>query len=98
VDIPADQVHDRVFYVATGRPLVTAGELAEIVKKLIPGADIEIGTGLSEADLLEIRYRGVLSIANAREQLGFEPEFADIEKGVANYIKVYRQYLAEHGE
>jgi nucleoside-diphosphate-sugar epimerase len=40
----------------------------------------------------------VLSIANAREQLGFEPEFADIEKGVANYIKVYRQYLAENNE
>jgi nucleoside-diphosphate-sugar epimerase len=98
VDVPASQVRDRVFYVATGQPLVTAGKLAEIVKKLILGADIEIGPGLSEADLLEIRYRGVLSIENAREQLGFEPEFADIEQGVADYIKVYRQYLAQHSE
>ena len=98
VDIPANQVQDRVFYVATGRPLVTAGELAGTVKMLIPDADIEIGSGLSEADLLEIRYRGVLNIANAREQLGFEPEFVDIEKGVADYIKVYRQYLAENNE
>ena len=98
LDIPADQVQDRVFYAATGRPLVTAGELAEIVKKLIPGADIEIGSGLSEADLLEIRYRGVLSIDNAREQLGYEPQFADIEAGVAHYIETYRQYLADQGE
>jgi len=98
VDIPADKVQDRVFFVATGRPLVTAGELAEIIKLQIPGADIEIGSGLSEADLIEIRYRGVLSIDNAREQLGYEPQFADIEKGVANYIELYRQYLAEHGE
>ena len=98
VNIPVDRVQDRVFYVATGQPLVTAGELAEIVKKLVPDADIEIGSGLSEADLLEIRYRGVLSIANAREQLGFEPEYADIEQGVADYIKVYRQYLAERSE
>jgi nucleoside-diphosphate-sugar epimerase len=98
VDTPADKVRDRVFYAATGRPLVTAGKLAEIIKKLIPGADIEIGSGLSEADMLEIRYRGVLSIENARQQLGYEPEFADIEKGVANYIQVYRKYLAEHGD
>jgi nucleoside-diphosphate-sugar epimerase len=93
VDIPADQVRDRIFYAATGRPLVTAGQVAEVVKKLIPGADIEIGSGLSKADLIEIRYRGVLSIDNAREQLGYEPEFADIEQGVANYIELYRGYL-----
>ena len=97
VDIPADKVGDRVFFVATGRPLVTAGQVAEVVKKLIPGADIEIGSGLSEADLLEIRYRGVLSIENARQQLGYEPEFGDIEQGVANYIQTYRRYLAETG-
>ncbi len=93
VDIPADRVRDRIFYAATGRPLVTAGQVAEVVKKLIPGADIEIGSGLSKADLIEIRYRGVLSIDNAREQLGYEPEFADIEQGVADYIEWYRRYL-----
>jgi nucleoside-diphosphate-sugar epimerase len=98
VDIPANRVRDRVFYAATGRPLVTAGKLAEIIKKLIPGADIEIGSGLSEADMLEIRYRGVLSIENARRQLNYEPEFGDIEKGVANYIQVYRKYVAERGD
>jgi nucleoside-diphosphate-sugar epimerase len=98
MDIPADEVHDRVFYAATGRPLVTAGRVAEVVKELIPAADIQIGSGLSEDDRLEIRYRGVLSIENARQQLGYEPEFGDIEKGVRNYVDVYRQYMAEHGE
>jgi nucleoside-diphosphate-sugar epimerase len=72
--------------------------VAEIVRKLIPSADIEIGSGLSEADMLEIRFRGVLSIENARQELGYDPQFGDIEKGVANYIEVYRQYIAEHGE
>jgi len=98
MDIPADKVHDRVFYAATGRPLVTAVRVAEVVRKMIPSADIQIGSGLSEADMLEIRYRGVLSIENARQQLSYEPEFGDIEKGVKNYIDVYRQYMAEHGE
>jgi nucleoside-diphosphate-sugar epimerase len=72
--------------------------VADVVKELIPDADIEISSGLSEADLLEIRYRGVLSIDNAREQLGYEPQFAEIEKGVADYIKWYRLYRAEQGE
>jgi len=98
MDIPADKVRDRVFYAATGRPLVTAGKVAEIVRKLIPGADIEIGSGLSEADMLEIKFRGVLSIENARQQLGYDPEFGEIGKGVAHYIETYRQYVDEHGE
>ncbi len=75
------KVKDRVFFAATGRPLVTTGDVADVIKKLIPEADIEVGSGLSEADLIEIRYRGVLSVDNGREQLGFEPQFADIEKG-----------------
>ena len=94
-DIPATQVKDRVFFGATGRPLVTAGQVAEVVKQIIPGADIEIGSGLSADDLLEIRYRGVLSIDNARQQLGYEPRFGDIRDGVADYIDTYRRYLNE---
>lgn len=93
-DLPADQVKDRVFYGATGRPLVTAGQVADVVKELIPGAAIEIGSGLSENDLLEIRYRGILSIQNAQEQLGYTPQFGDIRDGVAHYIELYRRYRA----
>jgi nucleoside-diphosphate-sugar epimerase len=95
VDIPADRVQDRVFYGASGQPLVTAGQVADLVKEVIPGADIEIGSGLSEADLLEIRYRGVLSIKNGQEQLGYQPRFANIRAGVMDYIETYRRYLAE---
>jgi len=95
LDVPAEEVQDRVFYGATGRPLITAGEVAEVVKGEIPEADIEVGPGLSEDDLLEIRYRGVLSVENAREQLGYRPRFSDIRDGVADYVETYRRYLAE---
>ena len=78
VDIPADKVRDRVFYGATGRTLVTAGQVAKMVKCLISSADIRIGSGLSEADLIEARFRGVLSIENASEQLGYKPQFAEL--------------------
>lgn len=98
LDAPAESVRDRVFYAATGQPLRTAGEVADIVRRLIPTAAIEIGPGLSEADRLEIRYRGMLSIAAAAAQLGYAPRFARLEDGIADYIRVYRQYVAEGRE
>ncbi len=90
---PAARLRDRVFYAATGRPLVTAGQVAAIVRELIPGADIEIGPGLSPEDELEIRYRGRLSIASAVEQLGYQPVYADLRQGIADYIADFRAYL-----
>ena len=95
VDAPAERVRDRLFYAATGRPLRTAGEVADVVRRLVPSADITIGPGLSETDQLEIRYRGVLSVDNAREQIGYEPRFAKLEDGIADYLETYRRYLAE---
>jgi UDP-glucose 4-epimerase len=98
VDVAAERVRDRVFYGATGRPLRTAGDVANIVRSVVPTADIEIGSGLSETDKLEIRYRGVLSIANAVEQLGYRPKFAKLEDGIADYVETFRKYLTETGE
>ena len=87
------EVRDRIFYAATGEKLRTAGELAEIVRRVVPSADIKIGPGLSDADKLEIRYRGVLDIANATEQLGYRPRFRRLEDGVEDYVREYRRYL-----
>jgi nucleoside-diphosphate-sugar epimerase len=94
---PAGNVQDRVFYGATGQPLVTAGRVADVVKELVPGADVAIGPGLSDADLVEIRYRGVMDISNARQQLGYDPRYGDIRAGLEEYIATYRRYLSETG-
>jgi nucleoside-diphosphate-sugar epimerase len=91
--LDAQSLKDRIFYAATGQPLRTAGELADIVRRIIPAADIDIGPGLSDADQLEIRYRGLLDISNARDQLGYRPTFAKLEDGVEDYVREYRQYV-----
>jgi nucleoside-diphosphate-sugar epimerase len=91
--VDAAEVKDRVFYAATGEKLRTAGEVAEVVRRIVPTADIEIGPGLSADDQLEIRYRGILDVANAREQLGYRPRFARLEDGVGDYVREYRRYL-----
>jgi nucleoside-diphosphate-sugar epimerase len=92
LDAPADA--DRVFYGATGQPLVTAAQVAEIVMELVPGARIDIPDTLSEADQMELPYRGQLSIENSRRQLGWEPRFTDIRDGLADYVERYRAFLA----
>jgi UDP-glucose 4-epimerase len=84
---------DRVFYAATGQPLVTAAQVAQIVRDLIPTAEIAIADALGPNDHLELRYRGLISIENARTQLGWTPRYADIRDGIAEYVERYRAYL-----
>ncbi len=95
VDQPADKVKDRVFFGATGEALVTAGDIADHVRDLIPGADIEVGEGLDAFQEIDLKCRAVLSIDNARAQLGFEPRYLQIREGLEDYINKYRQYAEE---
>jgi nucleoside-diphosphate-sugar epimerase len=88
---------DRIFYGATGEPLVTAGEVARIVMELVPGSEIEIPDLLTQEDQMELPYRGRLSIENARSQLGWEPRFKDIRAGLADYVERYRAFLSASG-
>ena len=88
---------DRTFYAATGRPLRTGGDMGRIVSELVPGAKIEIGEEFSEDDKKELACRGRISIDNARDQLGWELKHAELEDGVANYIKTFRDFLDSGG-
>ena len=83
---------DRIFYGSTGGPLVTTTEVAQIVRELVPGADVEIGEALSEAEKPVVALRGELSIENARTQLGWEPRYSSIRDGIAQYIEHYRAF------
>jgi len=90
LDAPDDA--DRIFYGSTGGPLVTTTEVAEIVRQLVPGADVEIGEQLSEAEQPVVALRGELSIENARVQLGWEPRYGSISDGIAQYVEQYRAF------
>jgi UDP-glucose 4-epimerase len=85
---------DRVFYGATGEPLVTTTQVAELVNELVPGADVAIGEELSEAEIPVMELRGQLSVENAREQLGWMPAYASIRDGIVRYADDYRAFLA----
>jgi nucleoside-diphosphate-sugar epimerase len=85
---------DRIFYGAPGGRLVTTTEVAEIVRELVPGADIEIGEELSEAEKPVVAFRGELAIENAQAQLGWEPRYASVRDGIAQYVEQYRTFVA----
>ncbi len=85
---------DRVFYGATGRPLVTTSEVAALVQELVPGADVSVGSELSEDERPVVALRGQLSIDNARTQLAWEPAYGSIQSGIAQYAEHYRAFLA----
>jgi len=91
-DCPDDA--DRVFYAATGGPLVTAADAARLVAELIPGSSIEISDTMTPDDLVEASFRGVISIENAKAQLGWTPRYASLRDGIGEYISSYRAYLA----
>jgi UDP-glucose 4-epimerase len=71
----------KIFNVGTGK-MHTLHELAKIVKKIIPNAVFYIGPGFDVAEPV----RGPLSIARAKEELGYFPQFT-LEKGVQDYVR-----------
>lgn len=86
---------DKVFYAATGQALATANDVAKIIMDVIPGASITISDVSTPLDDMEASFRGILSIANAREQLGWTPKFTALREGIVEYISRYRDFLAE---
>jgi len=96
LDSRKEDLQDRIFLIATGKKLTTPGQIAEIVRKIIPSADIEVGAGLTEWNKKEIKYRGMIDIRRAREQLGYNPRY-DIGAGTEEYIALFRKYLENKG-
>ncbi|HEY8803482.1 MAG TPA: NAD(P)-dependent oxidoreductase [Candidatus Dormibacteraeota bacterium] len=86
---------DRIFYAATGRPLVTAAQAASLVGELLPGSSVEVADAMTPEDEVEASFRGVISIASAKAQLGWTPRYASLRDGIQQYIDSYRSFLAE---
>jgi nucleoside-diphosphate-sugar epimerase len=94
--VQCDDSADRIFYAATGGPLVTAAQAARIVSELVPGSDIDIADVMTPDDQAEASFRGVISIASARAQLGWAPRYLSLREGIQQYVQAYRSFLAEN--
>jgi UDP-glucose 4-epimerase len=89
LDVPSDTLTQRVFNIGSGT-MNSASQVAQTVRSILPDADIEIGSGLSELEQSDMRARGTLDLTAARQQLKYESRFS-LETGIRDYIDMYRQ-------
>ncbi len=98
LQVPASNLKHRVFYAASGQPLLTAGRIAEIVREMLPGADVSIQPELDSGDSIEVNFRGLLDVSPVSEQLGYQIRFTNIRAGIADLVERYSAYLASQGK
>jgi nucleoside-diphosphate-sugar epimerase len=78
-----------VYHVASGTAPPLA-EVVEVIRDLVPGADISVGPGEYRFDERAVAVRkGALDVRRAREHLNYQPKY-DIRTGLAAYIQACR--------
>ena len=82
----------RVINVASGHAR-TAAEVARIVRETIPGADVEIGDGLTPLEEQNVKMRASLDISAAKRLLNWSPKWP-LEAGIAEYAETFRRHLS----
>jgi nucleoside-diphosphate-sugar epimerase len=87
----SERSRNRIYNITRGRGR-SLKELAELVARLVPGTRFEE----SPPDMLRPE-RDALSIARAREELGFEPK-VDLEDGMPPYVEFVRRVFEESGQ
>ena len=100
LNVPRAQLRDRVFYAASGmEPLVNGGQVADIVREMVPGADVDIGEEMSPMiERYDLKMRGVLDVRPVEEQLGYRIVYRDIRAGMREYADRYCEFLISQGK
>ncbi len=84
------KLRERVYNMSAGK-LVSAAEIATILRRIIPGADVTIGAELSEIERANVEQRAALTSDAARRTFGYAPRY-EIEEGIRDYIRVLREF------
>lgn len=91
LEAPSASLEQRAFNLASGR-LASAGEIAEHVRAVVPEAQIDIGTGLTDWERQTLAVRAPVDSTAATQQLSFSSR--DLGAGVADYADQYRSFSA----
>lgn len=81
-------------YLTTSGEIFSATQVAELIRDMIPGASIEIGNALNDAEKIDAAKRGKLDISLAKKELGYEPQFK-LREGIWDYIRLFKQYTLQ---
>ncbi|HMK78152.1 MAG TPA: NAD(P)-dependent oxidoreductase [Xanthobacteraceae bacterium] len=83
----------RVLNVAAGKAH-SAAEVAAIVRRVVPAADIEIGDALTPREAENAKVRAALDVAAARRVLGWSPKWP-LEAGIRQYAEQFRAFVGK---
>ena len=78
-------------YLTTSGELYSGTDVACIIAKLIPGAEISIKPELSDFEKKDMAKRGQIDISLAQKELGYVPQYT-IEDGIREYIETFKKY------
>lgn len=92
---PANRPSPRVLNVSAGHA-ATAAEVAAVVRAVIPGADIQIGDGLTPLEAANNRMRAPLDVSAAARAIGWSPAWP-LADGIRDYARRLRAHRAGHG-
>jgi UDP-glucose 4-epimerase len=76
----AESLPNKVYNIGAGRA-TTNGELVAAIKRVIPGANLELKPGAGPA----LRKDGYLDITRIRKDVGYEPRYP-IDKAIEDYV------------
>jgi len=88
----AENLTHRLFNIGSGQAS-TLTNLADAVRKIYPGADIQIGPGLDSFNIGWNVY-SVYDISRAKKELGFSPQY-NLEDAVQDYVETLRRLNIE---
>ena len=96
---PAARLQHRCFYAASGMdPLVTGGQVADIIRDMVPGADIDIADVMTPMiERYDLKCRGVHDMEPVEDQLGYQIKYRDVRAGMKEYADRYCEYLVAQG-
>jgi UDP-glucose 4-epimerase len=92
LEVDTSSLAQRVFNISGGRAY-KASELPELIRQVIPGADIEIGAGLAPNEVRDAPTRATLDLTASRNGLGFAPMWS-LLRGVEDYVRMLRLFQA----
>ncbi len=90
LDAEDKKLTKRIYHTASGE-FYSANQVAKIVAEIIPEAQIEIGSELSDSEQKDVATRGKLDISLAKKELGYEPKFK-LREGIQDYIQILKKW------
>jgi UDP-glucose 4-epimerase len=89
------QEHSHDAYNVASGMAATAAQIAEIIRELVPGAQLSVGPGsYRHGDRVEAVRKGALDVSRAAAELDWRPRY-DIRTGLAAYLSAVRAAQAK---